>query len=72
MSIITALKKIKNIYPRYSLLVLYRAYVLPILDYADIIYDYCTTTDSKLLESVQTAVAKLILGCLRSHPTRLF
>jgi len=51
MSIINALKKIKNFLPRYSLLVLYRAYVLPIVDYGDIIFDRCTTTDSNLLES---------------------
>jgi len=66
MSIINALKKIKNFLPWYSLLVLYRAYVLPILDHGDIIFDNRTTTDSNLLESVQTAAAKLILGCLRT------
>jgi len=65
MSIINALEKIKNFLPRYSLLVLYRVYVLPILDYKDIIFDNCTTTDSNL-ESVQSAAAKLILGCLRT------
>jgi len=41
-------------------------HVLPILDYGDIIYGNSTTTDSNLLESVQTAAAKLILGCLRT------
>jgi len=66
MSIINALKKIKNFLPRYSLLVLYRAYVLPIVDYGDIIFDNCTTIDSNLLESVQTAAAKIIIGCLRT------
>ena len=50
-----------NFLPRYSLLVLYRAYVLPIFDYGDIIFDNCTATDSNLLESVQTAAAKIIL-----------
>ena len=72
MSIINALKKIKNFFPRYSLLVLYRAYVLPIVSYGDIIFDNCTTPYSNLLESVQTAAAKIILGCLRPHPMRLF
>jgi len=66
MSIINALKKIKNFLPRCSLLVLYLAYVLPILDYGDIIYDNCTTTDSNLLESIHSAEAKLILGCPRT------
>jgi len=59
------LKGIEHFLPRYSLLVLYRAYVLPVLDYGDIIYDNCLTADSNLLEGVQTAAAKLILGCLR-------
>jgi len=72
MSIINALKKIKNFLPRYSVLALYRAYILPILDYGDIIFDNCATTDSNLLESVQTAAAKLILIALGPHPTRLF
>ena len=66
MSIVNALKKIKNFLPRYSLLVLYRAHVLPIVDYGDIIFDNCTTTDSNLLESVQTAAAKIIVGCLKN------
>ena len=41
-------------------------HVLPIVDYGDIIFDNCTATDSNLLESVQTAVAKIILGCLKT------
>jgi len=65
---INAFKKVKNFLPRCSLRVLYRAYVLPILDYGDIIYGNCTTTDSNLLESVQTTAAKLILVYLRTTP----
>ena len=33
------------------------------VDYGDIIFDNCTTTDSNFLESVQTAAVKIILGC---------
>jgi len=66
MSIINALIKIEHFPPRYSPIVLYRACVLPVLDYGDIMYDNCTTADCNLLESVQTAPAKLILGCLRT------
>jgi len=66
MSILNALEKIKNVLPKYALLVLYRAYVLPIVDYGDIIFDNCTTTDSNLLEIVQTAAVKIILGCLKT------
>ena len=66
MSIINALKKIKNFLPRHSLLVLYCAYALPIVHYGEIISDNCTTTDSTLLESIQTAAAKAILGCRKT------
>jgi len=72
MSILNALKKIKNLFPRYSLLVLYRAYVLPSVDYGDIIFHNCTTTDSNFLESVQLLQLKLSLVALRPHPNRLF
>ena len=73
----------EHLLPRYSFFVLYRAYVLSILDHGIcvlpvimvhmfcpslIIYDNCTTADSNLLESVQTAAATLILGCLRTTP----
>jgi len=71
MSIINALKKIKNFLPRYSLLVLHCAYVLPIVHYGDIISDNCTTTDSNLLESIQTAAAKIILVFSRLQEKRL-
>jgi len=66
MSIINALKKIKNFLPRHSLLVLYCAYALPIVHYGEIISANCTTTDSTLLESIQTAAAKAILGCRKT------
>jgi len=70
--IINALKKIKKFLPRYPLLVLYRVYVLPILDYADIIFDNCTTTDFNLLESVKLLQLNLSLVASGPHPTKLF
>jgi len=41
-------------------------HVLPIVDYGNIIFDNCTANDSNLLENVQTAAAKIILGCLKT------
>ena len=66
MSILNAFKKIKNFLPRYALLVLYRAMFCPSLIMVISFFDNCTTTDSNLLESIQTAAAKIILGCLRT------
>jgi len=39
---------------------------VPIVHYGEIISANCTTTDSHLLESNQTAAAKFILGCLKT------
>jgi len=72
MSTIIVLKKIKNFLPRYSLLVLYHAYVLPILDYGDIIYDNYTTIDSissKAFRLLQVSLSSVVSG---AHPTILF
>jgi len=73
MSIINALKKIKNFLPRYSLLVLYRAYVLPILDYGDIIsmitVRLLTPIFSKAFRLLQLYLSSVVSG---PHPTRSF
>ena len=52
--------------PRYALLILYRSYILPLLDYGDVIYDNISTADSCRLENVQATAAKLILGCMQT------
>jgi len=46
-----------------QLLVLYRARALPVFDYRDVVYDNCSVADANLLECVQTAAAKLAVGC---------
>jgi len=52
--------------PKYVLLILYRSYILPLLDCGDVIYDYISTADSGRLENVQATAAKLILGCMQT------
>ena len=52
--------------PRYALLILYRSYILPLLDYGDIIYDNISTADSGRLENVQATACKPILGCMQT------
>jgi len=52
--------------PRYVLLILYRSYILPLLDYGDVIYDNIYTADSCGLAKVQSMAAKLILGCMQT------
>jgi len=45
--------------------VLHRTYILPALDYEDILYDNCSNADTNLLESAQASAVELILVCLR-------
>ena len=51
---------------RHALLILYRSYILPLLDYGDVIYNNISTADSCRLENVETAAAKLFLGCMQT------
>jgi len=60
------LRKLRLSVPRYKLLILYRSYILPLLDYGDAIYDNISTADSGRLENVQATAAKLILGCMQT------
>ena len=63
---LNVLRKLRLSVPRYALLILYRSYILPFLDYGDVICDNISTADSCRLEKVQTTAAKLILGCMQT------
>ena len=55
---IVLLKRVKNLLPRHTRITLYNALILPILDYADIVYNI---TLMKMLQIVQNKAAKIIL-----------
>lgn len=59
------LRYIKTKISRRSLIKIYIAFIRPILEYADIVWDNCTLQYSELLESVQLEAARIITG-LRS------
>ncbi|PJE77770.1 hypothetical protein CI610_03303 [invertebrate metagenome] len=59
------LRYIKFKVNRKSLIKIYTAFIRPILEYADIIWDNCTHQSKQLLESVQLEAARIITG-LRS------
>ena len=50
---------------RKSLTRFYVAYIRPILEYANIIWDNCTKAQSDLLESANLDVARIITGLRR-------
>jgi len=63
---------IKSFLPRYSRLVLYCAYVLPIVDYGDIIFITVGLLTLNSLKAFKLLQLKLSLVASGPHPTRLF
>ena len=68
------LKKLSNFLPRHSLLTLYKAFIQPHLDYADIIYDKPNNMNiCNKIESLQYNAALAITGTIRgSSKEKLF
>ena len=50
---------------RKSLEIMYKSYILPILDYADVIWDNCTERQADTLEQIQIDALKVITGSVR-------
>ena len=59
------LKPLKFILKIKTLDALYKSLVRSCLDYADIIWDGCTETDSDLLEKLQIDAARLVTGAIK-------
>ena len=63
---IEMLKKLSNFLPRHSLVTLYRAFIRPHLDYADIIYDRPNNMNiCNKIKSLQYIAALAITGAIR-------
>ena len=41
---------------------MYKSFVLPLFDYADIVWDNCTDTQSKMLENLHLEAIRIIIG----------
>ena len=60
------LKRLSNYLPRHSLVILYKAFIQPHLDYADIIYDKPSNMNiCNKIESLQYNAALAIAGAIR-------
>ena len=59
------LKPLKYRLSRYSLDVLYKSLVRSSLEYADVVWDGCSESDSNLLESLQIESARLVTGAMK-------
>ena len=60
------LKKVSNYLPHHFLVTLYKAFILPHLDYADIIYDNPNNMNiCNKIESLQCSATLAITGAIR-------
>ena len=60
------LQKLQTILPRNNLLTIYKSFIRPLLDYADVIYDQPSNTSfSKKIKSVQYNAALAITGAIK-------
>ena len=63
---VSLLRKLETILPRNSILTIYKSFIRPLLDYADVIYDQPSNTSfSKKIESVQYNAARAITGAIK-------
>ena len=63
---IELLRKLQNILPRESLITIYKTFIKPHLDYADIIYDRAYNSSfHQNIESIQYNAALAITGAIR-------
>ena len=54
------IRLLKHSIDRNSLIRIYFAFIRPILEYADVVWDNCTQSSSELLEKVQIEAARII------------
>ena len=59
---LTMLNRIRHILPRLALENLYTSMVRPVLDYADMLYNNCTLSIDRAIESIQRRAALICTG----------
>ena len=59
---VNILRKLKHILDRHSLQVIYFSFIRPSIEYADIIWDNCTSYNRKRIESIQIDCARIVTG----------
>jgi hypothetical protein len=59
------LKAIKFKISREVLVKLYKALIRPTLEYADVLWDNCSQSESDLIESIQYESARVVMGAMR-------
>ena len=63
--LISCLRSYKYQISRKALETMYKSFNLPLFDYADIVWDNCTDTRSKMLENLYLEAIRIIIGGIR-------
>ena len=63
--LINCLRHFKYKLGRKALEIMYKYFILPLFDYADIIWDNCTNTQSNMLENLHLEAIRIITGSVR-------
>ena len=67
------LRKLQNLLPRAALIILYKSFIRPYLDYGDIIYEQAFTLSShEKLKSIQYNASLAITGAIRGTQGKNF
>ena len=62
------LRMLKYKVKRKNLVKIYFAFIRPVMEYSDVVWDNCTEKDSKLLEYVQVEAGRITIDRLRYIP----
>ena len=65
------LRRLRKVLPQKNLNMLYKALILPHLDYCDAVWGNAGKTQLKILDRLQNAAGKIILGLPRRYPTEI-
>ena len=66
------LRRVKFNLPKETLYMLYNAIVLPLFDYGDVVYGYCSAITLKRLQVLQNRGARMLLDCdYRTHSVNM-
>ena len=60
------MRKLKYSISRNALNQMYMSYLLPVVEYASVVWDGCSELDSQTLQKIQNKTARLVTGFTRS------
>ena len=66
------MKKLKFKLDRESLEIIYTAFIRPLIEYGDIIWDNCSRYEKQELDKIQNEVARIATGATRLVSVRAF